>query len=195
MKLFLASALSATLLATGAFAADTYRIDPAHTSVLLKANHIGFSNVYLKVRDVEGEFVFDKEKPEKSSVTVTMKADSIDGFHEKFNEHLHSADFFQTDAYPIITFASTGIEVTGENTAKITGDLTIKGLTQPATLNVTLNKAGQNPFSSDYRAGFSGTATIKRSDYGITYALPAVADEVGIVLEVEGVMASDESKS
>lgn len=184
---FLAVALSATLLATGAAAADTYRLDPTHTNVLLKTNHIGFSNVYLKVRDVDGEFTFDEENPEKSSVNVTMQAASIDGFDEKFNEHLRSADFFLTETYPTITFASTGIEVTGEKTAKITGNLTIRGLSQPVVLNATLNKVGENPFAKDHRAGFSATATVKRSDYGITYALPAVGDEVGIVLEVEGV--------
>lgn len=194
MKLFLASAATVALLATSAFAADTYRIDPTHTSVLLKANHIGFSNVYLKVRDVDGEFTFDEVNPENSSVSVTMKADSIDGFDEKFNEHLQSADFFQTETYPLITFASTDIEITGEKTAKITGELTIKGLSQPVTLNATLNKAGQNPFAKDYRAGFSATATVKRSDYGITYALPAVADDVGIVLEVEGILPPGEHK-
>lgn len=191
MKLFATTACATVLLASQAFAADTFRIDPTHTNVLVKANHIGFSNVYLKVRDVDGEFTFDEKNPEDSEVTVTMQANSIDGFDEKFNEHLHGNDFFSVETYPIITFASTGIEVTGENTAIITGDLTIKGMAQPATLNVTFNKAGKNPFATDYRAGFSATGTIKRSDYGITYAAPAVADEVGIVLEVEGIRVEE----
>lgn len=191
MKLFATTACATVLLASHAFAADTFRIDPTHTNVLVKANHIGFSNVYLKVRDVDGEFTFDEENPEDSEVTVTMQANSIDGFDEKFNEHLHGSDFFSVETYPLITFASTDIEVTGENTAIITGDLTIKGMAQPATLNVTFNKAGKNPFATDYRAGFSATGTIKRSDYGITYAAPAVADEVGIVLEVEGIRVEE----
>lgn len=192
MKHLILTSVAATLLATSAFAADTYRIDPTHTNVLLKANHIGFANVYLRVHDVDGEFEFDAENPEKSSVSVTMQADSIDGFDEKFTEHLHGSDFFQTETYPIITFASTDIEVTGENTAIITGDLTIKGLSQPAHLNVTFNKAGENPFAKDYRAGFSATGTIKRSDYNIKYALPAVADEVGLVIEAEGIRVNED---
>lgn len=187
MQRFASTALATLLIASNAMAADTFRLDPKHTSVLLKTNHLGFSTVYLRVHEVDGEFTFDTEKPENSSVTVTMQAKSIDGFDQAFNDHLHGADFFLVESYPLITFASTGVEVTGENTAKITGDLTVKGLTQPATLHVTLNKAGENPFGKDYRAGFSATGTVKRSDYGITYALPAVADEVGIVLEVEGV--------
>lgn len=191
MKLFATTACATVLLASQAFAADTFRIDPTHTNVLVKANHIGFSNVYLKVRNVDGEFTFDQENPEDSEVTVTMQANSIDGFDEKFNEHLHGTDFFAVETYPLITFASTDIEVTGKDTAIITGDLTIKGMAQPATLNVTFNKAGKNPFASDYRAGFSATGTIKRSDYGITYAAPAVADEVGIVLEVEGIRVEE----
>lgn len=171
--------------------AETFKIDPKHSSVLLKANHIGFSNVYIKIRDIEGEFDLHRKDPEESSVSVTMKADSVEGFDEKFNEHLKSADFFDAKAFPIITFSSTAIEATGKNTAKITGDLTIKGLVQPATLNVTFNKEGENPFSKDYRAGFSATSSVKRSDYNITYALPAVADEVGIVLEIEGIREED----
>lgn len=192
MKHTLALALLAGSFALPAAAApETYHIDPLHTNVLLKANHIGFSNVYIKVREMNGEFVFDRANPEKSEVSVTMQADSIDGFDEKFNEHLHGPDFFDVTTFPVITFASESVKVTGENTAEITGDLTIKGLTQPATLNVTFNKAGENPFGKDYRAGFSATSIVKRSDYGITYAMPAVADEVGIVLEVEGIRRTD----
>jgi polyisoprenoid-binding protein YceI len=187
MKTFFASAIMAALFTVPAIAAETYHIDPLHSNVLLKANHIGFSNVYIKVRDIDGEFVFDRTHPEKSSVNVTMNANSIDGFDEKFNEHLHGTDFFNVEAFPIITFVSDTIEVTSDDTAKVHGNLTIKGLTQPSTLNVTFNKAGENPFAKDYRAGFSATAIVKRSDYGIKYALPAVADEVGIVIEAEGI--------
>lgn len=187
MKRLLLSTLIAIGFVFPAFAAEIYHIDPLHSSVLLKANHIGFSNVYIKVHDIEGKFIFDRESPAKSSVTVTMKADSIDGFDDKFNEHLHGPDFFHIEAFPIITFVSDAISLTSGDTAQINGRLTIKGLTQPATLNVTFNKAGENPFTKDYRAGFSATSVVNRSDYGIKYALPAVADAVGIVLEIEGI--------
>lgn len=190
-KLLLCTALAASL-AFPAFAADTYHIDPVHTNVLLKANHVGFSNVYLKVHDIDGEFVFNRSNPEKSSVKVKMKANSIDGFDDKFNEHLHSADFFNVEAFPAITFVSDTVEVTGDSTATVNGTLTLKGLAQPAVLNVTFNKEGENPFAKDYRAGFSATAVVKRSEYGISYALPAVADEVGIVLEIEGIRVGDD---
>lgn len=179
------------LMVFPAYAAETYRIDPLHTSVLLKTNHLGFSNVYIRVHDVAGEFTFDRENPQESSVTVTMKADSVDGFDPKFNEHLRSADFFDAANFPVITFASKEVKVTGENTAVIKGDLTIKGLSQPALLSVTFNKTGENPFTKDYRTGFSATGRIKRSDYGITYALPAVADEVGVIIETEGIRAAE----
>ncbi|MCH2548070.1 MAG: YceI family protein [Alphaproteobacteria bacterium] len=192
MKKLLLSALIASSISVSAFAAETYHIDPVHTNVLLKANHIGFSNVYLKVHDINGEFVFDRLNPEKSSVNVTMKAKSIDGFDETFNEHLHGVDFFNVEAFPKITFVSDEITVTGDNTATILGDLTIKGLSQPTLLNVTFNKEGENPFAKDYRAGFSGTGVVKRSEYGINTALPAVADEVGIVLEIEGIRKGKE---
>ena len=187
MKALLFSVAISSFVSFSAFAAETYRIDPLHSSVLLKANHIGFSNVYLKVHEVEGKFTFDRENPAESSVAVTMQAGSIDGFNSEFNEHLHSPDFFHVKAFPVITFASDAIEITSDNTAKINGRLTIKGLTQPVTLNVTFNKAGENPFTKDYRAGFSAISTVERSDYGINYALPAVADTVGIILEIEGI--------
>lgn len=176
--------------AAGAYA-ETYRIDPLHTSVLLKANHLGFSNVYMRVQSVSGEFAFDRVNPQDSAVRVTMQADSVDGFNPKFNEHLRSADFFDAANFPVITFASKEVKVTGENTAVIKGDLTIKGLAQPALLSVTFNKSGENPFGKDYRAGFSATGQVRRSDYGMTYALPAVADEVGIIIETEGIRVEE----
>lgn len=190
-KLLALAAFAVFMTAFPSYGAETYRIDPLHTSVLLKANHLGFSNVYMRVNDVSGEFTFDRENPQESSVTVTMRANSIDGFDTKFNEHLHSADFFDAANFPVITFASREIKVTGENTAVIHGVLTIKGLAQPAVLSVTFNKAGENPFGKDYRSGFSATGQVKRSDYGITYALPAVADEVGIIIETEGVRVGE----
>lgn len=192
MKTLALTTVLAATIAFPVFAAETYRIDPVHSNVLLKANHIGFSNVYLKVHNIDGEFILDRENPEDSSVTVEMKANSIDGFDEKFNEHLHGPDFFNVEAYPLITFASEKVVMTGEDTARVTGKLIIKGLAQPTVLNMTFNKAGDNPFSVDYRAGFSGTGVVKRSDYGIKYALPAVADEVGIVLEIEGIRTAVE---
>lgn len=187
------AAAGAMLVSGSAFAAESYTFDKAHTNILLKVSHLGFSNFYMEVRDYEGGFVFDAENPTNSSVNVSMKAASIDGDHDGLNEHLQGKDFFEVASYPHITFKSTGIEVSGEKTGKITGDLTIKDVTKPVTLDVTFNKKGENPFSKAYHAGFSGSTVIKRSDFGINYAVPAVSDEVEIVLEVEGIRQEGEA--
>lgn len=166
---------------------ETYHLDPLHSSVLIKTNHLGFSNYYLKATEVIGDIYFDKSKPEKSNVSVTINAESIDGNNAKLNTHLRGVDFFDTANYPTITFASTHIQITGDKTALITGMLTIRGLSQPVVLNATFNKEGENLLAQDYRAGFSATTVIKRSDFGMTYALPALGDEVELAIEAEAV--------
>lgn len=166
---------------------EKYALDPQHSAVLMKVNHLGYSTYFLKATELMGDINFDKENPEKSSVSVTIQSASIDGNNAKLNTHLKSADFFDTTNFPSITFASTAIKVTGENTAQITGMLTIRGITQPAVLSATFNKEGENALTQDYRAGFSAKTIVKRSDFGITYALPALGDEVELLIEAEGV--------
>ena len=99
---------------------------------------------------------------------------------------MKNEDFFNVEKFPTMTFKSTNIEITGENTANITGDLTILDTTKPVTLDVTHNKSGVHPFNGEFVAGLSATTTVKRSDFGMTYGLPAVGDDVEIRLEVEG---------
>lgn len=180
--------LLVALTSTPAFAKPVeYTLDPSHSSVLIKVNHLGYSTYFLKATEVMGDIYFDAEKPEESTVSVTVQAASIDGNNAKLNTHLRGVDFFDTTNHPTITFASTGIKTTGTNTALITGMLTIRGITQPAVLNTTFNKEGENPMTQDYRAGFSATTIIKRSDFGINYALPALGDEVELMIEAEAV--------
>ena len=187
-KTILSLGIAGALFASApSIAAENYVFDKAHTNILMKVSHLGFSDFYLELREYEGGFVFDAANPKNSSVNVTMQAASIDGDHEGLNKHLQSKDFFAVEAYPVITFESNAIEVTGEKTGKIAGDLTIKNITKPITLDVTFNKAGENPFSQEYHAGFSATTVVKRSEFGIEYGIPAVSDEVEIVLEVEGI--------
>lgn len=179
-------ALLATALPLPALAADTYTIDPYHAGVFLKTRHLGFSTVYIRADDVKGTLVLDEAAPEKSKVDITIATKSINGFIPNFNAHLHSRDFFEVETYPAVTFTSTKVEPTGDKTAKVYGDLTIKDTTKPVVLDVTLNNIGKSPFSEEeYRAGFSGRTVLKRSDFGMDYALPHVGDEVEVVLEIE----------
>src|SRR5690606_15131983 len=104
---------------------------------------------------------------------------------KQFDDHLKSADFFDVKKFPEARFVSTKVEKTGEKTGKVTGDLTLNGVTKPVTLDVTFNNKGPHPMNQKPTVGFSATGTVKRSDFGIKYALPAVTDEVQLQIEAE----------
>jgi len=168
-----------------AHAQETYTIDASHTNILLRVSHGGFSEMVLEALQPEGTIVFDKENPTKSAVQLTLKSSNIDGDDEKFNEHLHSADFFDAKNHPEITFKSTNIKMIDENTGIITGDLTLRGITKPVNLNVDFNKAGQNPSSKKDVIGFTASGSLNRSDYMMNYGLPFVGDKVTLDINVE----------
>lgn len=187
-KLFL-SVLSVAVVAGYANVAKAelyeYSFDKAHTQILFFVNHLGFSNSQGEFHDYDGKILFDMDNPETSSVEVTIQTASIDMDDEKWDDHMRNEDFFHVEKYPTMEFKSTDIKVTGENTADITGDLTLLGVTKPVTLHVTHNKTGQHPMNGKMISGFSGHATIKRSEFGMEYGLPMIGDDVEIRLEVE----------
>ncbi len=181
-----AAAVFAGSFAVSAQAADSYTIDPAHTNVLFKVSHLGFSNFIGEFNGTEGTFTFDPADAAASSVDVTIPLDQVSTDVPKLDEHLRSADFFDTATYPTATFKSTAVTVTGETTGTLTGDLTLHGVTKPVTLDVTFNKAAKHPMMDVNVAGFSATGTIKRTEFGITTYAPAVGDDVTLIIEVEG---------
>ncbi|MCB1783887.1 MAG: polyisoprenoid-binding protein [Alphaproteobacteria bacterium] len=190
MKKFL---LATSVLLTGAFAqpawaeVEHYTFDNPHTQILFFVSHLGFSMSQGKFTDYQGGFTFDTTDPSKSSVEITIPTDSLQMDSEKWNEHLKSADFFDVEKYPDMTFKSTEVKVTGDDTADITGDLTLLGVTKPVTLHVKHNKSGKHPFGDKYVSGFSATATLKRSDFGMNYGLPMIGDDVNLMIGVEGI--------
>ncbi len=186
-KIFTLLALSA--FAFNANAADKYTLDPHHTSVTWSANHFGFSNPHGIFAEIEGNLILDEKHPNNSSLDVKVKMDNLVTGYINFDKHLKSDDFFNVEKYATATFVSKKIVITGKNTAKVIGDLTLVGITKPVTLNVKLNKVGLNPISQKKTAGFSATATIKRSEFGINYAVPAVSDDVKLVIESEANLA------
>lgn len=185
-KLAFGSALAFALI-TPAFAADTYTLDPTHTAVTFHINHFGFSSPSGKFMNAEGTVTLDQESPEKSKVEVTIPVSAINTGVEKLDEHLKSADFFDVENHPNATFVSTSVDVISEDTAKVHGDLTIHGVTKPVTLDVRLNQIAENMFKKQ-TAGFSASATIKRSDFGISTYLPGLSDEVRLDIESEANM-------
>lgn len=172
--------------ASSAHAAETYKIDPIHSSVIFSATHLGAANFYGRFNDVSGTVVFDKGDPSKSSVHLEVKADSVDTNNEKRDQHLKSPDFFNAKQFPLITFKSTKVEPGGADGAfKISGDFTLHGVTKPIT--VDFKKVGEGKgMKGETRAGGETHFTIKRSDYGMKFMVGPVSDEVNIILSLEG---------
>jgi len=179
------AALCTLFLMPGFAQAQTYKLDPVHTSVIWNAGHFGFSAPHGIFSNIEGTLVLDEATPENSTVEATVPIAMIATGIEKFDDHLKGNDFFKVDQFPTSTFKSTSVEKTGDKTAKMTGDLTLLGVTKPVTLDVTFNKKGENPFSKMQTIGFTATGSIKRSDFGMTYALPGVSDDVALRIEAE----------
>lgn len=178
--------LAAALAAAPAFAApEKYTLDPSHSQIVFSYNHLGFSTTTGMFSGFAGEIMFDQADPAASSVSVSMPVKSmLTGWQERF-DHLMTPDFFDATDDEMVTFVSTGIEVTGEKTAKITGDLTLNGVTKAVVLEAVLNTAGEHPMAKTPWAGFSATTTLLRSEYGLGLFTPFVADEVLINISVE----------
>lgn len=191
---FLAALSAAALSTTGVLAADTplagiaagdYVMDKTHGYVTFSYSHLGFSNPVLRFDDVDASVTLDNKDPAKSTLMVTIDPASINSGVEKFDGHLVSSDMFDVEKHDTITFKSTSIEIGDDNMGTLTGDLMIKGITKPVTLDVTLNKAGEHPFAKKDTFGISATGTIDRTEWDLSYATPAVGAKVDLVIEAE----------
>ena len=192
-KLLLTAALvaaSANVFAAGV----TYKLDPTHTNVLASWNHFGYSNPYANFGDVDGSLVYDAADVSKSSVEVSLPLSGLNAFSSKFNDHLRSADLFDAAAFPVATFKSTKVEAAGNGKLKITGDLTIKGITKAVVLDATLNTAAEHPMKKVPAIGFDATASIKRSDFGLGLYVPMVGDDVSLRITTEAAAAKPAAK-
>lgn len=185
----------ASALATPARAAETYTFDTVHSQIIFFVNHLGISITEGEFQEWDGHFVFDEANIENSSVDVTIDANSIDMDNAIWDDHMKAADWFNVAEHPTLTFRSTQVEGTGENTGKVTGDFTLLGQTAPVTLDVTFLHKGSHPMRPDQtRAGFSARAKLKRSDFGMTFGLPAIGNDIEIRIEVEAIRSDDEGK-
>jgi polyisoprenoid-binding protein YceI len=170
----------------------TYRIDPNHTDVIAQWSHFGFSNPSAHFGKADGTLVYDAQNVGASSVQVTLPLSGLNSFIADFDKHLRSADFFDADKYPNATFKSTRVESAGEGRMKVTGNLTIKDITRPVVLDVTLNKTGEQPMAKRAAIGFDATATLLRSDFGVGKYAPAVSDEVKLRITTEALVPKAE---
>lgn len=177
-------------LASAPAFATTYTLDPSHTQVQFVWNHFGFSNQTGLFGKVEGTLEFDAADPTKSSVTATIAIDSVNSNVKKLDGELVGADYFDAAKYPTATFKSTHVEKGAlPDHLKVTGDLSLHGVTKAVTLDVAVVKVGESPARKAPAAGFSATMTLKRSDFGITKYVPAVADDVKINIVSEAIEA------
>ncbi|WP_114416923.1 YceI family protein [Marinospirillum perlucidum] len=180
-------ALTSALAATPLMAAD-YVIDTqgAHAFVQFKISHLGYSYVLGRFNDFEGNFTWDKNNPEASSIEVNIDPASVDTNHAERDQHIRSDDFLDVSNYAQASFVSTGYEVTGEGEGVMTGDLTLMGETRSIEIDVEKVGEGEDPWGG-YRVGFTGTTEIHLPDYGINFNLGPAAETVEMELVVEGV--------
>ena len=192
MNRFLPAVVIATLFAAPVFAApEKYTLDSGHSQIVFSYEHLGFSTGYGMFSGFAGEIMFDQADPAASSVTVSFPVKSmLTGWQARFDD-LMSPDFFGATDEEMVTFKSTAIEVTGEKTAKITGDLTLNDVTKSVVLDAVLNQVGENPKEKTPWAGFSATTTRLRSDYNLGMLAPFVSDEVQVQMSVEAAKAAE----
>ncbi|MFK8034987.1 MAG: YceI family protein [Hyphomicrobiales bacterium] len=185
LKKILGAALIAGALSTPAISAEKYVFDASHSQIIFSYDHLGFSTSFGMFSGFEGEAMLDVDNPAASSVTVEFGANTLIAGWKPRAEHLISADFFNAEVNPLVTFKSTLIETTGDDTAKVTGDLQINGITKPVTLDVKLNQMGDNPLAGKPWAGFDATTTVLRSEFGMEKYTPFISDEVKLMISVE----------
>jgi polyisoprenoid-binding protein YceI len=190
-KLILASAVS--LAVVGAAQASehsgTYAFDKegAHQFVMFKISHLGYSYLYGRFNDFDGQFVYDAQNPANSSVSVTVQTDSVDSNHAERDKHIRSDDFLHVDEFPEATFTSKRVEVDGEGEADIIGDLTLHGVTREITLDAEMIGHGADPWGG-YRMGFKAGTEFQLDDFGIPYErLGEVSRTVEMIISVEGI--------
>lgn len=188
-SVLLAAGLAFGLASAAAAAPETYTLDPSHSQIVFSYNHLGFSTTTGMFSGFEGTIRFDAEDPAASSVEVAFPTASlITGWDER-TAHFLTADFFGAEEAPEISFTSTAIEVTGEKTGKITGDLTINGITKPVVLEAEMTQMGEHPMAKAPWVGFNATTTIARSDFDMGQFAPFVGDEVSVLISIEAMKA------
>ncbi len=184
--------LLALLVTTEPAAAATFTFDGGHTTITFSWSHAGLSRHTGHIVGAEGMLEFDPAAPESARLEAILRPAKIWTGVPALDRLLRSADFFDSAAEPAVAFRSTRVKPTGERTGEVVGDLTIRGTSRPVTLDVTWNFSGEHPlgllnpsFSGKFVSGFSATARIQRSEWGLGRGAPLISDEVDILIESE----------
>lgn len=162
-----------------------YQIDPTHTATVFSWSHFGFSTPSANFSDIQGTISVDNAKPSNSSVNVTIPLSSLNTNVKALDDHLQTADFFDSAKYPNITFKSTKVQAISKTKYKITGNLTIKNVTKPVVLDAVLNKQGVHPMTKAETIGFNATTSFNRSAFGVGAYVPNVGDKITVNITTE----------
>ena len=189
-KTLAALALGTALLSAGQVMAADYKVDKEgqHAFVNFKISHLGFSYIYGTFKDWDGTFSFDAKNPEASKINVTLKTASVDTNHAERDKHIRTPDFLDVAKFPEAKFVSTSVKSTGTDTADVTGNLTLHGVTKPVVIAAHFLGEGKDPWGG-YRAAFEGTTTIKLKDFAIQKDRGPKTQELELIISFEGVQA------
>jgi polyisoprenoid-binding protein YceI len=187
----LATAMGAALVTAAQAEQVTYMLDASHSQIVFSYNHLGFSTTTGMFSGFEGTIVLDAEDPAASSVEVSFPVESLMTGWPAREGHLLTDDFFGAEANTAVTFTSTKVDVTGENTGMITGDLTMNGITKSVVLDATMNQLADHPMVNQPWAGFDATTTLLRSDFDMGLFAPFVGDEVAINISIEAMVPTE----
>ncbi|RMG17909.1 MAG: hypothetical protein D6731_03205 [Planctomycetota bacterium] len=182
------AALLAAACATPCLGAETYGIDPVHSTIIFRIKHLGVSYLYGRFNKVQGTLFLDDEDPSKSKISVEVTAASVDTGNQKRDDHLRGPDFFNVKQFPKITFKSTKVKKTGEAIYEVTGNLSLHGKTKQITVRATRVGTGPDPWGG-HRTGFELVFRVKRSDFGMNYMQgeKGIGDEVRLIVGIEAV--------
>jgi polyisoprenoid-binding protein YceI len=166
--------------------AETFKVDPVHTSIVFRIGHLGVSSVYGHFNGASGSVEYDPAAPEKAKFDVQVEAKSVDTNMPQRDDHLRGRDFFDAEKFPTIRFSSTAVKPSADKSLELTGDLTLHGVTKRITVTMTWGGVATDPRGS-VRTGFSTQFTIRRSEFGMNNGIPMVGDEVKMMVEIEAV--------
>ncbi|HGH3613867.1 TPA: YceI family protein [Acinetobacter baumannii] len=187
--------LAVALASTVTLAAPVdYKIDPTHTATVFSWNHFGFSTPSANFSDIKGVIKVDNAKPANSSVNVTIPLSSVNTNVPALDKEFQEEAWFNAAKYPNITFKSTKVETKDKKHFKITGDLTVKGITKPVVLDAVLNKQGEHPMAKVPAIGFNATTSFNRSNFGLGNYVPNVGDKITVNITTEATAASAAKK-
>jgi polyisoprenoid-binding protein YceI len=163
--------------------ADTYQVDTTHSSMVFRVKHLGLANFYGRFNAISGSFTLDDDAA-KNTFQIQIQTDSVDTANAKRDQHLKSLDFFNSKQFPTITFKSTQVKKSGDASFDVTGDLTLHGVTKPVTAKVTKTGSGVNQAKKP-AVGAEAELNIKRSDFGMSFMLEGLGDDIFIIVSLE----------